>query len=110
MLLRPRPDDYASGHPGPEDVLLLVEVGDTTAAWDRRRKLPLYAAAGITEVWLVDLPAATLEVCRRPEGASYRNVRLVGSGESLAPEAFPDASFVAGDVLGIALGKSRADP
>jgi Uma2 family endonuclease len=70
VLLRHRPDYYAGGHPGPEDILLLVEVGDTTAAWDRERKLPLYAAAGVREVWLVDLPAGTVEVCRRPEGAA----------------------------------------
>ena len=56
-LLRPRADYYASGHPTPDEVLLVVEVGDTTAEWDRRHKLPLYAAAGVAEVWLVDLAA-----------------------------------------------------
>jgi Uma2 family endonuclease len=99
MLLWSRPEYYANGHPGPEDVLLLVEVGDTTAAWDRERKLPLYAAARVREVWLVDLPAGTVEVCRRPGGAAYHDVRLVGLGERLAPEAFPESSFLAGDLL-----------
>lgn len=98
-LLRSRPDDYAGGHPGPEDVLLVVEVGDTTAAWDRERKLPLYAAAGVREVWLVDLPAATVEIWRRPEGGAYHDVRLVRPEESLAPEVFPEASLLAGDLL-----------
>jgi len=99
MLLRSRPDYYADGHPGPEDVLLLVEVGDTTAAWDRERKLPLYAAARVREVWLVDLPAGTVEVCRRPERAAYKDVRLVWRDDSLTLAAFPDASLLAGDLL-----------
>ncbi len=100
VLLRPRPDDYADGHPGPKDVLLLVEVADTTAAWDRRRKLPIYAAAGVREVWLVDLAVGTVEVCRRPEGGgSYQDVRLVGPDQSLSPQAFLDASLLAGDLL-----------
>ena len=99
VLVRPRPDDYAGGHPGPEDVLLLVEVGDTTAAWDRERKLPLYAASGVPEVWLVDLPAGTVEVCRQPDDGAYEDVRLVGPGERMAPEAFPEASLPAGDLF-----------
>ncbi|HSH60178.1 MAG TPA: Uma2 family endonuclease [Acidimicrobiales bacterium] len=99
MLLHPRSDDYAGGHPGPEDVLLLIEVADTTAAWDREHKLPLYARAGVREVWLVDLPAGTVEVCRRPEGAVYQSVRLAGPDERLAPEAFPETSLLAGEVL-----------
>ncbi len=80
-------------------MLLLIEVADTTAAWDRRHKVPLYAAAGVPEVWLVDLPARTVEVCRRPKGATYQEVRLVGPDESLAPEAFPHASLLAGNLL-----------
>ena len=98
-LLRPRPDAYGSGHPGPEDVMLLVEVADTTAAWDRGQKLPLYAAAGVAELWLIDLSAAVVEVCRRPEGVAYLDIRLVGPDDRLAPEAFPDASLLAGDLL-----------
>jgi len=98
-LLRPRPDAYASRHPGPEDVVLLVEVADTTAAWDRGHKLPLYAAAGVPEVWLVDLTAAVVEVCHRPEGAAYREVRAAVPAEHIAPEAFPEVSLSVRDLL-----------
>jgi Uma2 family endonuclease len=98
-LLRPRPDAYAGSHPGPEDVVLLVEVADTTAAWDRRHKLPLYAAAGVPEVWLIDLTAEVVEVCRRPEGAAYREVRVALPAEHIAPEAFPEVSLPVRDLL-----------
>src|ERR671938_544657 len=54
-LLRPRADYYESGHPTPADALLIVEVADTSADYDRIIKLPLYAKAGIPEAWLVDL-------------------------------------------------------
>lgn len=97
-LLRPRPDAYAGGHPGPEDVVLLVEVADTTAAWDRGHKLPLYAAAGVPEVWLIDLTAAVVEVCRRPEGAAYREVRVALPADHIAPEAFPEVSLSVRDL------------
>jgi len=99
MLLRPRPDYYAGGHPEPQDVLLLIEVADTTAAWERGYKVALYARAGVREVWLIDLTAGTVEVCRRPEGGAYQSVRLVGPGERLAPEAFPETSCPAGELL-----------
>lgn len=89
-LLRPRSDDYAGGHPTADDVLLLVEVAETSTTWDRDRKLPLYAAAGVGEVWLVDIGAATAGICRRPDGGEYRDMQTVGVGETVAPLAFPD--------------------
>lgn len=98
-LLRPRADDYAGSHPGPDDVLVLVEVGETTEAWDREHKLPLYASAGVSEVWLVDLDARTVEAFRQPEGGAYREVERVGPGESLGPHAFKDLSLAASDLL-----------
>jgi Uma2 family endonuclease len=50
-LLKPRPDFYAAGHPGPQDVLLVIEVADSSIGFDREIKIPLYARAGIPEVW-----------------------------------------------------------
>ncbi len=75
-LLRPRPDFYAASHPTPADVLCLIEVADTTVVKDRSVKIPLYAAAGIPEVWLVDLPAACVEVYAQPEGDQYLQVAV----------------------------------
>ncbi len=86
-LLRPRPDFYASGHPGPEDVLLLVEVMESSADYDRRVKLPLYARYGIPEVWLEDLESRSIEACWQPSPEGYRAVRRFSSGDSLSPQA-----------------------
>ena len=98
-LVRPRPDDYGGGHPHPGDVLLLMEVADTTAAWERQHKLPLYASGGVGEVWLVDLAAPAVEVYRRPEGGVYGEVQVVGGGEVLSPLAFPDVALAVADLL-----------
>jgi Uma2 family endonuclease len=65
-LLRPRPDFYAGVHPGPEDVLLIAEVMERSAAFDREVKAPLYARSGIPEVWWVDLEEEVVEVYREP--------------------------------------------
>lgn len=78
-LLRPRADWYRNGHPGPDDILLLIEVADSSLTYDREVKLPRYARAGIPEVWLVDLGGRQLTIHRRPAGHCY--------GEVAAPEA-----------------------
>src|SRR3990170_251848 len=73
-LLRPRPDFYAQAHPGPEDVLLVVEVADTSVESDRGVKVPLYARAGIAAAWLVDLAGERLIVHAAPAPEGYRAV------------------------------------
>ncbi len=88
-LLRPRDDFYAAAHPGPDDVLLLVEVSDSSASFDRGVKLPLYASHGIREVWIVDVGSRAIEVCRNPRGREYRDRSLLRDGE-ISPLAFPD--------------------
>lgn len=70
-LLRYREDYYAAAHPGPLDVLLLIEVADTSLVYDRETKLPLYARFQIPEVWIVDIPGGHLDVHRDPDGARY---------------------------------------
>jgi Uma2 family endonuclease len=74
-LLKPRDDFYTRSHPRPDDVLLLIEVADTSAPYDRTVKIPLYAQHGIPEVWLLDLPHKRLEVYRTPraEHAAYQH-------------------------------------
>jgi len=99
-LLRPRADFYAEALPGPEDTLLVVEVMETSAQYDRERKLPLYAEAGIPEVWLVDLAAECIEVYRRPSPEGYEDVRRRCRGERLSPQAFPDVELAVDDILG----------
>ena len=71
VLLCPRVDFYAAAHPSAADVLLAVEVADTSADYDREVKLPLYARAGLPEVWLIDLQKSCIEVYTRPQGGAY---------------------------------------
>ncbi|MCC7020338.1 MAG: Uma2 family endonuclease [Ardenticatenales bacterium] len=99
-ILKLRDDFYSRAHPLPADVLWLIEVADTTLRLDRYIKLPLYAAAGIAEVWLVDLNAATVEVHRDPDAAGYRLQQRFGRGDELRPAAFPDIVVAVDDVLG----------
>ncbi|HUP68282.1 MAG TPA: Uma2 family endonuclease [Acidimicrobiales bacterium] len=98
-LLRPRSDDYAGSHALPADVLLVVEVADTTVAWDRRRKVPLYAAASLAEVWLVDLPAGVVEVFREPRDGAYAAVTTAGPGDVLTPLGLPGAQLRVDEIL-----------
>ena len=99
-LLRPRPDFYRSALPTPADVLLVIEVADTTLAADRDVKMPLYAHAGIPESWLVDLQHAVVLVHREPTANGYRVVTTARPGERLTPLAFPDRDLAVSDLLG----------
>lgn len=82
-LLKPRDDFYAQANPQPADVLLIIEVADSSVEYDRVVKMPLYAQAGIPEMWLVNLPKDTIEIYTQPLGETYREIRLVKRGESL---------------------------
>ena len=99
-LLRPRPDFYAKSRPLPGDVLLVIEVMETSADYDRGVKLPLYAKAGVVETWLVDLGTSVVEVYRRPAGDRYQEARTVSGEESIALHAFPDVALTLADILG----------
>jgi len=95
-----RDDFYEAQHPGPEDVLLLIEVADSSFDFDQRRKLPLYAGAGIREVWLVDLNRNVVLVHRSPKGRRYQDVRTASQGETLTPLAFPDLTIRVEEIVG----------
>ena len=89
-ILRPRADFYAAGkRPGPSDVLLLVEVADSSLRYDLTVKLPLYARAGIAELWIVDLKRRALDAFRRPAGDGYAEVSTHRPGDRLALAAAP---------------------
>jgi len=99
-ILRPRADAYAERHPGPADVLLIVEVVDTSGDYDRGTKLPLYARARVPEVWVVDLQTQTIEVHRAPALRSYRDRKQRARGERVSSLAFSRVSFRVNDILG----------
>ena len=90
MLLKPRMDDYSNSHPKPEDVFLLVEVADSTLEFDRTEKIPAYGAAGIREVWLVNLPEQKVEVYREPHYTGFASRTVLTPGATVIPAAFPD--------------------
>jgi Uma2 family endonuclease len=100
MLLAFRPDFYAGALPELGDVHLLIEVADSSLPYDRRTKLPLYARAGISEFWLVDLDSQRVELHRRPVAARYVDVRLPARSEPFSPLAFPDVTTTLTDLLG----------
>jgi len=97
-LLRPRADFYAAVHPGPGDVLLLVEVADSTLSFDRDIKLPLYARHGIPEVWLVDIENAQLTMHREPHAHGYAKIQ---TPISLTRIEVPGLADVAVDLSGL---------
>ncbi len=100
MLLKPAPDDYSSRHPGPEDVLLLIEVADTSLAYDRGEKLTAYGRAGIREVWIVNLVEQTLEVHREPQYDGYGSTKILRAGEPAQLLAFPDVAMAVAELVG----------
>jgi Uma2 family endonuclease len=89
-LLRPRDDFYANAYAIPDDILLLVEVAESSVRYDRDKKLPLYAAAGVRESWLVDIPARRLVLCREPSAEGYRQVSEPADLTQVACAALPD--------------------
>jgi Uma2 family endonuclease len=98
-VLRLREDDYVSGLPTGADVLLLIEVVDSSREYDRA-KLPAYARSGIPEVWLVDLQDQVLLSHRQPVGAEYRLLQALRVGDSITPQALPHHTFDVESVLG----------
>ena len=98
-LVRPRADEYTTGHPTAEAVLLVVEVSDSTLLTDRRVKLPLYAAAGLPEVWILNLQQDRLEVYREVAGEQYGVSRIYRHTERIAPLAFPELELAVADLL-----------
>jgi len=99
-VLKPREDFYATEHPGPKDVLLLIEVADTSGGYDRGTKLPLYARAGIREVWIVDVVERTLEVYRQPTLRTYRERLEPSHKQTVSPVAFPRTTLRVSEIVG----------
>jgi Uma2 family endonuclease len=98
-LLRPRADSYRGSTPTPEDILLLVEVADSSLRYDRTVKLPLYARHGVPEVWIVDLEGGTVEVCREPAADGYAVVSRAGVGEVLEPALLPGLRIAVAEII-----------
>lgn len=98
-LLKRRADYYAAGHPTPADVLVAIEVADSSIDKDRTVKLPAYARAGIYEVWLVDLYEDRVEVHSNPHNSLYQEVRIVQRGQEVISTTLPQLKLKADDIL-----------
>lgn len=97
-VLRPRDDRYAGGLPEAADLLLIIEVADSSLRKDRTAKMPLYAMARIPELWIVDLTANAVDVHREPRGNRYASVTHRTDG-SIAPLAFPELQLELAAIL-----------
>ena len=96
-LLRPRKDFYANSLPLANDVLLVVEVSDSTLEYDRNEKMTLYAQANIAQLWVIDLIHELIEQYSQPLYGRYGHVVTHQRGEIIA---FEQASFAVNDILG----------
>jgi Uma2 family endonuclease len=99
MLLTPRADFYTASHPTPPDVLLLIEVADTSLLLDRRVKMPLYARGGIREAWLCDLTSGRVDVHGDLTAGRYANIRTFTGTQRLTFDAFPDVQLTVDQLL-----------
>lgn len=95
-----RPGSYRQRHPEPADILLVVEVADTTVLSDRRYKIPMYARSRVAEAWLVDLTMNVLEVYRGPRTDGYSEQVVVRPGDAVHPQAFSDVAVQISEMLG----------
>lgn len=86
-----RRQSYRTQHPRPDDILLLIEVSDSSLGKDRNLKAKLYAEAGIADYWIVNLQENCVEVHRDPQGSVYRSVEIVKVGQDVRSLSFPDA-------------------
>jgi len=103
VVIKPRGNAYVAAHPRPDDVLLLIEVADTSLEYDKMVKLPRYAVAGIPEVWIVNLIENIIEVYREPFVSSgigrYRIRMEFIKGDTITPQAFLDLKIATNNVL-----------
>lgn len=99
VLLQPREDRYASSLPRPADIMLVIEVADTSLEYDRDTKIPLYARSGIPEVWLVDLRDEVIEVYRDPGPTGYKIVLRPERHDTILPAGIPGVALRSDDLF-----------
>ncbi len=98
-VLKFREDYYASGKAEAEDVLLLIEVSDSTLKYDRGVKLRLYAEAEIAEVWIVNLPRQILEIHTKPSKGKFRLVKKYEKDQTVSPASLPKIKLKVSDIF-----------
>jgi Uma2 family endonuclease len=99
MVLKPRPDDYIDALPEPADVIVLIEVADSSIDYDRKTKLPMYARNGVKEVWIIDLNAMVLERYTLPTGDGYGHCETLDKQRTVSPIGLPELTLDLGRIL-----------
>ena len=99
LTLVPMSRRTARRHPTPEEVFLIIEVADSSLAYDREEKRRAYATTGIREFWLLNLVDDVLEIYRQPEGNAYREQLTIPADGTASPLAFPDVTIALADIL-----------
>jgi Uma2 family endonuclease len=100
VVLRPRDDFYASAHPGPSDILLIVEVAQTSIRYDRAVKAELYARLGVAEYWLVDLNVDVVTRYTEPGEGRYQRADPLPAGAAFAPHLLPACVIATAIIFG----------
>lgn len=98
-LLEPRADSYSDSHPSAAEMLLAVEVADTTLAFDLGKKASLYARCGVAELWVVDVNGRVIHVYRDPSASGYQTRVVAASKDRLECAALPEVSIVVAEVF-----------
>ncbi len=101
VILKPRHDFYAGKFPQAEDVLLLIEVADSSLKYDQSAKLVLYAKYGIFEYWIANLERNVLEIYREPQNLNYLKQKVIDTDAiPFAPIAFPEMTMTLKEIYG----------
>ena len=100
-ILLPRDDFYTNSHPTPKDVLLIIEVSDSSVDYDRNVKIPRYAQAGVPEVWQVNLVYGLIDTFSDLDSGTvrYRSMRRLSRGQRIVPTLLPDITLEVGEIL-----------
>ena len=99
IILKPQRDFYASRNSGPEDASLVIEISDTSLSYDRKVKIPHYAAKRVAEVWIENLKDDVLLVYRDPARGTYNTNLTLRRGDTVSPVALSDVVFKVEDLL-----------
>ncbi len=100
ILLKQHPRFYRDKHPGPEDILLIIEVADSSLHYDRYTKMPLYARTGVVESWIVNLVDGAIEIHRQPSPEGYRVIEICRGQDTVSPLAFPEIEIRVEEIVG----------
>jgi Uma2 family endonuclease len=99
VICKPLPELFGPFEPEPSDVLLLVEISDTSLRYDTKIKSRLYAEAGIPEYWILNIPNDILQVCTDPSDGEYRRIENLERGQTITAQMLPGFVFTSDELL-----------